>query len=104
VGGRSPLSALGDTVFREAGDKFQAAWVAARFRGQFQEPAEVNVGQKTLLFYCLFPILEIVLIFSFFTFIFLFNNFPTNSKPMAHNSLYPPKLALNDHPTYKLYR
>jgi hypothetical protein len=28
--------------------RIQAAWVAARFRGQFQEPATMNVGQNIL--------------------------------------------------------
>jgi hypothetical protein len=36
--------------FFSFGGKFQAAWVAARFRGQFQEPATVNLGAKNLCF------------------------------------------------------
>jgi hypothetical protein len=41
------------------GDKFQAVWVVARFRGQFQEPVTVNLGTKNLalqIIFIFFPI------------------------------------------------
>jgi hypothetical protein len=58
---RSPP--LGILFLGGFGDTFQAAWVAARFRGQFQEPDTVNLGQNFA--FLLFPILEIFLFFSF---------------------------------------